>query len=168
MSVHKKRKNISNGETSTLDGQRISKNNDLIHLIGTADELNSHLGLVKAMYDGKETKQFIEKIQKDIMKLMSHVSDLKNENYFFSKGDTDVFEKEIDSLSAGQRNLNQFVLPGSSAMEAQIHITRTIARRTERLFYALDDRQMLCQYAGAYLNKLSDYLFVLSQHKNLF
>ena len=157
-------KNILNGETSTLDRQRISKNENIMHLIGTIDELNSHLGLVKAQLSCKETKLFIEIIQKNLMKLMSHVSNINNESYFFTEACTEVLDKEIERLSAGLE-LNQFVLPGRSTTEAQIHISRTVARRAERLFFACEEP--LCQHAGAYLNKLSDYLFVLSHQETV-
>jgi ATP:cob(I)alamin adenosyltransferase len=57
------------------------------------------------------------------------------------------------------------VIPGKSILEAQIHITRTVARRAERVFTALNERQPLCPKAGVFLNRLSDYLFVLSQQE---
>jgi len=152
------------GETSTLNGQRVSKNDAVIHFIGTADELNSHLGLVKAMLHGDEERQFIENIQKKLMKLMSHSCDPANEKYFFTEDEVSVLEKESARLSQ-QLSKQQFVLPGRSITEAQIHIARTVARRTERLFFAANEKRQLCPKAGAYLNRLSGYLFVLSQQE---
>ena len=151
------------GETSGLNGQRISKNDPVIHFIGTCDELNSHLGLVKALLHDTEARQFIEEIQKNIMKLLSHASDSANEKYFFRAEDTVSLERETDRLS--QKNPKGFVIPGKNITEAQIHISRTIARRAERLFFAVAEKQPLCKPAGAYLNRLSDYLFSLSQQE---
>jgi len=158
------------GETSTLNEQRVSKNDAVIHFIGTVDELNSHLGLVKAMLHGDEERQFIEEIQKKLMKLMSHACDPANEKYFFTEDEVSVLEKEIDKLSQEfakklpqKFTQHEFVLPGRNIMEAQIHIARTVARRAERLFFAANEKRQLCPKAGAYLNRLSDYLFVLSQ-----
>jgi len=158
------------GETSTLDEQRVSKNDPIIHFIGVCDELNSHLGLVKAMFSSEDTRQLevqiqiIEEIQKKLMKLMSHACDSANEKYFFTEDEVSVLEKEIDKLS--QKIVkHDFVLPGRNITEAQIHIARTVARRAERLFFAANEKQQLCPKAGAYLNRLSGYLFVLSQQE---
>ena len=151
------------GETSNLCGQRISKNDILMHFIGAADELNSHLGLIKTMLVNADSRQFIEEVQKNLMKLMAHVSDINNEKYFLSNDEVDVLEREIDNLSEKTHKRFELVLPGKSLLEAQVHIARTVARRAERLFVAANERQPLCKNAGAYLNRLSDYLFVLSQ-----
>ena len=150
------------GETLTLSGQKVSKNDDLIHFTGAADELNSHLGLVKAMLTDEETRQFIEEIQKKLMKMMSHVSDIANVQYFFSEDEVNLLEKEIDRLSEKLPKEFQFVLPGRSVTEAQVHIARAVARRAERLFFAVNEKQPLCPNAGVYLNRLSDYLFALA------
>jgi len=144
-----------------------SKNRAIYHLLGTVDELNSHLGLIKAMLSGGDTQafscQFIEKIQKKLMMLMSHVCDCKNEKYFFSESDTAELESETGKLAERQHNLTGFVLPGKNITEAKIHIARTVARKAERMFFAASEEQPLCSNACAYINKLSDYLFVLSQ-----
>jgi cob(I)alamin adenosyltransferase len=72
-------------------------------------------------------------------------------------------KKEIDILMETLPRLTGFVLPGKNIMEAQIHIARSVARRAERLFYDANEEQVLCPRAAEYLNKLSDYLFALSQ-----
>jgi len=149
--------------TTLLNGQIVSKNDPLIHLTGTVDELNSHLGLVKALPVGDDARKFIEEIQKNLMKLMSHVSDVKNDKYAFTEKEPAGLEKETKRLAALLPEFSQFVLPGRDAVEAQIHIARTVARRAERLFAAVNEKQPLCPNAGVYLNKLSGYLFVLSQ-----
>jgi len=164
-----------NGETSELNGSRVSKNGMSIHFIGTADELNCHLGLIKAMISNEDAWQlswhsscrFLEKIQKNMMKVMSHVSDVKNSNFIFTKDDIAEIEKEIEKLLASHPRLNNIVIPGKNIIEAQIQICRTVARRTERLFFAVNEKMPLCPEAGAYLNRLSDYLFVLSQQESL-
>jgi len=149
--------------TTLLNGQKVSKNDPVIHFMGTADELNSHLGLVKALLDDDNTRGFIEEVQKNLMKLMSHVSDTADEKYFFTDKESACLEKEIERLSALIPKKSQFVLPGRDVIEAQIHIARTIARRAERMFTAVNEQRRLCPGAGVYLNKLSGYLFVLSQ-----
>jgi len=151
------------GETTLLNGRTVSKNDLLIHFTGTVDELNSHLGLVKALLSDMDTRKFIEEIQKNLMKLMSYVSDTVNDKYVFTEKEPDCLDKEIESLTHLLPKQSQFVLPGHNVIDAQIHIARTVARRAERLFAAVNEQQPLCRYAGVYLNKLSGYLFVLTQ-----
>jgi len=154
-----------NGETSGLNGQRMSKNSVLIHFIGAVDELNAHLGLVKSLLSNGEDCQFIESIQKNLVKLMAHASNPSDGKYLFSEEEVEVLEREIDRFSENAQESFQFVLPGENTTEAQIHIARTVARRTERLFTAVNEEQSLCANAGVYLNRLSDYLFVLSRRE---
>jgi cob(I)alamin adenosyltransferase len=156
--------NYVNCETSGFSGQRMSKNDELIHLAGEIDELNSYLGLVKAMLDEKY-RQYPEEIQKKLMKLMTHVSDMGNSKYFFCKDEIADLEKEIKRLSETLPKQVEFVLPGCNIIEAQIHIARTVARRAERWFAAVNEKQPLCQNAGVYLNRVSDYLFILSRQQ---
>jgi cob(I)alamin adenosyltransferase len=148
-------------ETYISNGVKVLKNAASVHFLGTADELNSHLGLVKAILQDEDQKQFIEGIQKNIMKLMSHVSDITNEDYFLTYDDVNILENETVRLNEKLPEQLQFVLPGRNAVEAQIHIARTVARRAERHFSAVDE-QLLSPQAGAYLDKLSNYLFALS------
>jgi len=153
------------GETSTLSRQNVSKNDVAIHFEGTADELNSHLGLIKTMLRDGSTRQFIEGIQLNLMQIMAHVSDWENERYFLGDEKTGELEREIDRLSANLPPLSQMVAPGKNAAEAHIHIARAVARRTERLWVAVNAEYPLCRNAGAYLNRLSDYLFTLSRQE---
>ena len=152
------------GETSLLNGSRVSKNDIRIHFEGVSDELNSQLGLVKALITDNDNKQFIEDIQKTLMLIMAHVSDSKNEKYRLTEKEISLLENEIDTLSQNLPKEPQFAIPGKSVLEAQIHIARTAARRAERVFTAINEKSTLNKTALAYLNRLSDYLFVLSLH----
>jgi len=170
------------GNTRDYNGNCFRKDSEVINFLGTLDELNSHLGLVKAMLLNDDTWQFawksacsfILKIQKNLMKLMSHISDIKNEKYFISDIDVSTIEKEIDRLLENIPKNHELIVPGKNIIEAQIQVARTVARRAERLFFAVKNEQspqsqpaVLCPQAGAYLNRLSDYLFVLSQQESL-
>ncbi|MCL2759076.1 MAG: cob(I)yrinic acid a,c-diamide adenosyltransferase [Treponema sp.] len=163
------------GETSELNGNRVSKNSVSIHFIGAVDELNSYLGLIKAMISNEDAWQFswqsacifIERTQKNLMKLMAHVSDVKNSNFFFTVDDVKEMEKEIDRLSDNIPKQKKPAIPGKNIIEAQIQIARTVARRAERSFVAVNEKEPLCSHACAYLNRLSDYLYVLSQQESL-
>jgi cob(I)alamin adenosyltransferase len=164
-----------NGQTVNLSGEIVFKNSQLIHLLGTLDELNCHLGLVKTMLSNDDTWQFswkaacsyIEKIQKNLMKMMSHVSDKNSEKFLFSDSEVKSIEKEIDRLSGHIPKQQGLIIPGKNIIEAQVQIVRTIARRGERLFFAAKEEHSLCPKAGIYLNRLSDYLFILSQQESL-
>jgi len=157
------------GKTSDLGGHEVSKNSAAIHFIGTADELNCHLGLIKAMISnedsGQSAQDFLEEIQKNLVIIMSHVSDVTNSNFFLPIDKVTNLEKEIDKLSANLPKQTMLIVPGKSVIEAQIQIARAVARRAERLFFAVGEEQPLCPEASAYLNRLSDYLFVLSQEE---
>ena len=164
-----------NGVTIDLTGRKIPKNSAEINLIGTIDELNAHMGLIKAMlshtdawqFTWKKSCVFLERTQKNLMKLMSHISDPTNEKYFFNENDTLNIENEIDTLGKNIPNLTSLVIPGVNIIEAQIQIARTIARRVERYFFAAKKDHALNSEAGNFLNRLSDYLFVLSQQESL-
>ncbi|MCL2440698.1 MAG: ATP:cob(I)alamin adenosyltransferase [Treponema sp.] len=166
--------NIST-ETNDLSGFKISKSDILIHFIGTADELNAHLGLIRAIlanedawqFSWQHACQFIERIQRNLMKLMSHVSDNNNESYYFNENEVASMEKEIKRLLENIPRQTKFNLPGKNIIEAQIHIARTVARRAERYYTAIYKEHTLCPNAGKYLNKLSDYLYFLSQQESL-
>jgi cob(I)alamin adenosyltransferase len=151
------------GQTSTLRGDRVSKNSPVIRFAGEADELNCQLGLVKAMTADAAARAFLEEIQKKLMTIMAHACDPCNGEYLLAENETAVLEKEIDRLSRGLPQKFEFVLPGKSVLEAQIHIARTAARRAERGFTALSEQQPPDKNALSFLNRLSSYLFVLSQ-----
>ena len=163
------------GLTMDLTGRKLPKSSGVIHLIGTIDELTSHLGLIKAMlshvdawqYSWRTACAFIEKTQKNLMKLMSHALDPKNEKYFFSENDVTGLENEIDKLAKNFPNPASFVIPGKNIIEAQIQVVRAVTRRAERYFFAVKKELPLNSEAGNFLNRLSDYLFALSQQESL-
>ena len=167
--------NGDNGETVNLGGQKVSKNSAVMHLEGTLDELNSHLGLIKAMLTSDDSWQvtwqmscrFMERAQRNLMKMMAHASDYNNKKYFFTLEDIIGIEREIDRLSSGHRAINEFVIPGRNIIEAQIQTARTVARRAERYYFAAKEKYPLCPECGVYLNRMSDYLFILSQQESL-
>jgi len=180
------------GETFDFNGQKISKNDDMLHFIGTIDELNSHLGLIRAMlsndnawqYAWKSSCNFIEKIQKYLCIIMTSVCSSnkpcgsnepcgskepcnKKTPSEITGEEVKIIEKEIDRLSVNIPKNIGFTLPGNNIIEAQIHIARTVARRAERLYIAMKNTRELNPQICMYLNRLSDYLFVLSGQESL-
>lgn len=151
----------------------VSKNCAQFHFIGTVDELSSHLGLIKAMLLNEDALQlprlsdcnYIEKIQKNLMKIMAHVYDPKDSKYFFNDAELKDLITEIDKLKKNLPELSEFVIPGKNILEAQIQIGRAVARRAERHYAEINEDGQYCPSAGEYLNKLSAYLFALSRQE---
>ena len=154
------------GTSNLLSGNQVSKNAPVLHLVGALDELNSHLGLIKiklSYYEtGKDVCNFLETIQYNLLKLMSHTSNPIDADYFFTEADTKLLQDEIIHLKKAFPEITSFVVPGKSETEAFIHIARTVARKAERYFYALDKELQLNEHSGEYLNILSEYLFYLA------
>ncbi len=166
------------GKTSLLGGQRVDKNHPKLDAYGTVDELNSHIGLLilqiqdtkfKSASKAKEITSDIVKIQNHLFLLGSHIacnseSDRKTYKIAdFSSENSDWMEKLIDDLEQDLDPLKNFILPGGSLSSAQAHICRTVCRRSERLVSSLPDHEAIWLI---YLNRLSDYFFVLARYLN--
>ena len=162
------------GKTQVSKTGRTSKNDIRIHFLGETDELISRLGLIKAMMADENARAFeftiafIEDIQKKLMSLTAHIYDPNDKNFLLSKEDVSVLENEIDRITKKIKKEFKFVMPGKNTLEAQMHLARTAARKTERLFTAVIEQKVftkdaLCINIPAYLNRLSDYLFILTQ-----
>lgn len=163
-----------NGQTSLLGGQRVEKNHPKLKAYGTVDELNSHLGLLKAYINSEITKssleqQHIHEIQNHLFLLGSHLACLKDSDRVkfkiqdFEHSKIESLEKNIDLFEQDLRPLQNFILPGGSLSAAQAHVCRTVCRRAERLIAALESHDPIWLM---YLNRLSDYFFVLARHLN--
>lgn len=150
------------GQTSLVGGARVSKAHDKIEAYGTVDELNSTIGLIISM--STTNTVFLTQIQHklfNIGSLLAAEEDLSFELPSIDDSDIELLENEIDTLNSGLPKLKNFILPGGSLSSAQTHVARCICRRAERRVVLLaDDRY---QMVIAYLNRLSDYLFILSR-----
>ena len=150
------------GLTSLLGGTRVSKSNQRLDAYGTIDELNSFIGLVASMT--KEHNEFLLDIQHmlfNIGSILAAESDTTFPLPEISPDDVYPIENEIDRLNARLPELKNFILPGGSVVSAHTHVARCVCRRAERSVVALNDNNysaIIC-----YLNRLSDYLFVLSR-----
>ncbi|MBT8326923.1 MAG: cob(I)yrinic acid a,c-diamide adenosyltransferase [Bacteroidia bacterium] len=150
------------GETSLLGGTRVSKANQKLEAYGTVDELNSHVGMVASLNDNHKT--FLQNIQHRLFNIGSLLATEKEVSFELPSikiEDIEVLEQEIDKLNENLPTLKNFILPGGSSSSAQAHIARCVCRRAERRVVALQNENytILVQY----LNRLSDYLFVLSR-----
>tara|TARA_Y100000385_G_scaffold214886_1_gene223515 strand:- start:231 stop:785 length:555 start_codon:yes stop_codon:yes gene_type:complete len=156
------------GKTSLVGGSRVSKSNDIIDAIGNVDELNALLGL--AVCDLK--KPFIstlKDIQNDLFDLGADLATPINKKGIvlrINKNYIVYLEKEIDKINNDLPTLSSFILPGGSKISSTIQLARTVSRRCERSVVKLNEKQKVNIEVLKYLNRLSDYLFVLARALN--
>lgn len=151
------------GTTGMLSGSRIRKSDDRIELIGTIDELNSHLGLVKAAAP-KKMKLSIEKIQRDLMVIMSGISDPANKNYRITEDRVEELESEIDRIEQLFERKKGFILYGGCELSARLDVARAVARRADRRFAKVRDVYGVHFISMEYMNRLSDYLYIFARY----
>ncbi len=155
------------GETSLLGGTRVPKYHDRIEAYGTLDELNSYIGLIRDQEINEHYKDILFDIQNNLFIAESHIAADKEENIKqlpeLSPGDITLLETEIDKMNEEIPPLTAFILPGGHTVVSYCHIARTICRRAERLVIKLGARLKVDPIIVKYLNRLSDYLFVLAR-----
>jgi cob(I)alamin adenosyltransferase len=155
------------GETSLGDGSRVPKTDPRIEAYGTVDELNATLGLALASAElPDEFRPWLERIQNDLFDLGADLSvPLSDERERLRVGQTDVerLEELCDRVNERLEPLTSFVLPGGGEAATRLHLARTVCRRAERLVVALAAREPVNPRALAYLNRLSDLLFILAR-----
>jgi cob(I)alamin adenosyltransferase len=155
------------GETSLIGGTRVPKHHIRIESYGTVDELNSYIGLIRDQNIDEQSKTVLIEIQdrlftigsslaSDPEKSKMKIPDLKEEDIVF-------LEKEIDKMDESLPEMKSFVLPGGHTTVSFCHIARCVCRRAERLTIQLSENDYVNELVIKYLNRLSDYLFVLSR-----
>jgi len=159
------------GETSLFGGERVPKNDARIESYGTVDELNSTIGLARATWRDAPFDRTLNGAQMDLFEIGAHLAS-PGTSRFAGVGAERIgeLEREIDRMEAELDPLKTFILPGGSLAAAQLHVARTICRRAERLVVALvvamHDDSPGTRSTIAYLNRLSDYLFVAARFAN--
>ncbi|MAL79433.1 MAG: ATP:cob(I)alamin adenosyltransferase [Sneathiella sp.] len=158
------------GQTSLGDGERVSKADLRVDAYGDVDETNAIIGLVRLHVTG-ETDKMLSRIQNDLFDLGADLCTPEKENPKYPplriiQQQVDRLEQEIDQLNSELSPLNSFILPGGSAASSYLHLARTVCRRAERRIIALADSEHVNSAAVAYVNRLSDYLFVLGRFLN--
>jgi cob(I)alamin adenosyltransferase len=158
------------GETSLGDGSRVSKTDPRIEAYGTVDELNSAIGFALAGDLPAASRQWLERIQNELFDLGADLSvpfsDEKKERLRITQGQVDRLEDLCDRANEGLDPLRSFVLPGGTEAAARLHLARTVCRRAERLAVGLAALDSVNPLALAYLNRLSDLLFILARDAN--
>lgn len=148
------------GTTGLADGSRLDKHHARVHLLGELDELNSHIGLsMSYLTDGDLFHQPLLQVQHDIFDLGAEIcqpgKSLITEEY------SDALERHMTLLNDNLEPLKEFILPSGSTLIAQLHLSRAVCRRCERTASQLLSE--INPMTFRYLNRLSDYLFVITR-----
>lgn len=155
------------GETGLLGGGRVSKADPRIEAYGTLDELNAVLGML-AQEVPQEDQPALRRIQNQLFVIGSHLAAGRSEKAVplppFQEEEISWLEADIDRRQAEVPPMRYFILPGSCRPEAWAHIARTVCRRAERRLVACHVHEPVPEAFLRYLNRLSDWLFVLGRH----
>jgi cob(I)alamin adenosyltransferase len=155
------------GTTALFGGKRVSKADLRIDTYGTVDELNSWIGLVRDLEVNQKRKDVLVEIQDRLFTvgsiLATEPGNTKVKIPSLAEADILFLEKEIDAMDAALPPMRFFVLPGGHAAISHCHVARTVCRRSERLIIALHAQETVPDEVIKYINRLSDYLFVLSR-----
>jgi cob(I)alamin adenosyltransferase len=158
------------GKTSLIGGTKVFKNNIRIESYGTVDELNSHIGLVSDYLVDEKIKDLLKEIQDRLFTIGSSLAcDPEKETGMhlpdLNESDIALLENEIDKMNEVLPPMKNFILPGGNLAVSAIHIARCVCRRSERSCVNMMQQEMFVEpLVIKYLNRLSDYLFVLARY----
>lgn len=155
------------GTTGLFGGKRVSKSNIRIDTYGTVDELNSWIGLLRDQEVNARRANVLIEIQDRLFTVGSILATEPNSSKVkipsLLASDIEFLEKEIDAMEETLEPMKSFILPGGHPAVSFCHVARTVCRRAERLTVHLSDEESVDSIVIQYLNRLSDYLFVLSR-----
>lgn len=153
------------GTTSLIGGTRLSKAHIRIEAYGTVDELNSYIGMLRDQLVNESRRDLLKEIQDRLFTIGSHLASEPDQTKRIlpdlTDGDIVLLEKEMDQITAKIPTLRAFILPGGHQSVSFGHIARTVCRRAERAVIALQQEEEVEEIVIRYLNRLSDYLFML-------
>ena len=155
------------GQTSLIDGEIVYKHSLSVDTYGTIDELNSFLGLLKDYIKDDKIKDILNNIQIKLFSIGTILASGKNQNISakvaIEKKDVEYVELEIDRLNKNLPELKNFIIPGGHKISSYSHVCRSICRRAERKISELNNKSSIDSNILAYINRLSDFFFVLSR-----
>ena len=159
------------GETSIIGGIRVKKSCERLEAYGTVDELSSHLGLLASMLPDGADKDLIIRIQNNLFSVCSNLATDQSQTPLYDSarlpdGEIQVLEHKVDEIMNLLPERQGFILPGGTQAAAQAHVCRTVCRRAERRIVALSEVAQISPETLQYVNRLSDYLFVLAKKIN--
>jgi cob(I)alamin adenosyltransferase len=155
------------GTTSLSGGRRLSKTDLRIEAYGTVDELISWIGLIRGHKVNLKRKEILIYIQDQLMRSAAGLAwdkdNPQSRNVIPDADSPAVLEKAIDEMESKLQPLQSFLLPGGNTETAHCHIARCVCRRAERAVLRLNEKEEIPEVIRKFLNRLSDYLFVLSR-----
>ena len=154
------------GKTALFGGRRVSKNDLRVEAYGTVDELNSFIGWLRDAIDNPHDRQVLYDIQNRLFTVGSTLASDPEKHPptpDILQEDVSMLEQEIDRMDAELPPLKNFILPGGHTSVSVCHVCRTVCRRAERLVVALDQTEPVETLVLQYLNRLSDYFFMLAR-----
>lgn len=164
-----------NGETALVGGQRVSKTHVRLEAYGTVDELNAQVGVLITYVHDQNDRRFLYRIQQMLFVVGSYLAtDTKNMSIrphsIVTTEMVNDLEEMIDHIDAELPPLRLFIVPSGTRGAAAAHVCRTVCRRAERCIYRLAETEhvVLDDNVTAYINRLSDYFFVLARKLNVF
>lgn len=158
-----------NGTTSLVGGSRVSKDNYRVEAYGTVDELNSHIGLLAEYFRPLQGGYYdeLKAVQHNLFTLQTLLAtedaDIYSRLPQLGIEEVEILERQIDTISDLLPKLHNFVIAGGNIVGAQCHVARTVCRRAERCVVTLAREEHVDETIMRYLNRLSDYLFVLAR-----
>ena len=160
------------GMTDLVGGVRIKKSDIRLEAYGTIDELSSHLGLLLTlMAPDDDDRSLVVRIQNDLFNIGTHLATDQSQTPLYDsarlpEGETERLEQAIDRINDLLPGFQGFVLPGGTQAAAQCHVCRTVCRRAERRIDSLMETAVVGDDIVKFINRLSDYLFVLAKKIN--
>ena len=155
------------GITSLLGGVRVPKSDLRIDAYGTLDELNSYVGLLRDQEVNKKRSELLKSIQDRLFTIGADLATVPGKDKVKKPDllpeDVEVLEKEMDAMDAELPMLTSFILPGGHTAVSFCHLARTVCRRSERIVVELASEEQVSGLVIQYLNRLSDFLFVLGR-----
>jgi cob(I)alamin adenosyltransferase len=155
------------GSTSLIGGTRVSKGNIRISAYGTVDELNSYIGMLRDQDVNAKRRDLLKEIQDRLFTIGSHLAtDFEASNKTLpdlNDSDVKLLEDQMDAMDKILPELRYFILPGGHPSVSFAHLARTVCRRAERLIVELNDIDEVESQIITYMNRLSDFLFVLGR-----
>ena len=156
------------GQTSIIGGFRVSKASERLEAYGTVDELSSHLGLLAALLPEGDDRNMIIRIQNNLFNVCTNLATDQSKTQLYDsaklpEGEIELLEQEVDRMMKLLPERQGFILPGGTQAAAQAHVCRTVCRRAERRIVTLSEVAQISQETLQYVNRLSDYLFVLAK-----
>ena len=160
------------GTTSLIGGTRVPKYDIRLEAYGTIDELNAHIGLLISAMENSSDIKFLRGIQNKLFDVGSHLATDQSKTTLhrtsvMSEDEVEELEQRIDEMDENLPGLKSFILPGGTSASSVAHICRTICRRGERRILELSEKTEISSELIAYVNRLSDFFFVLSRKLNL-